>query len=122
MSISFDLGDEVLWWPSNLPARLFEGHAESIATALKIPSGLGEIIEDECEVDLPTFEAFIAAVTARYEETTHPIVRALVFAFIPTAQVLIERAGGSYPKAQSEQQGAVWAAMRKEHAASMSRS
>lgn len=121
MSISFDLGDEVLWWPSNTPGRLFKGHAESIAAAFKIPSGLGEIIEDECEVDLSTFVAFVTAVMERYEETTNPIVRALTFAFIPTAQVLIERAGGSCPRAGSEQQEAVWAATRKEHAASMSR-
>lgn len=122
MSISFDLGDEVLWWPSNLPAHLFKGHAESIAAALKIPSGLGDIIEDECEVDLPAFEEFVAAVSRQYDESTHPIVRAMISSFIPTAQVLVERAGGSYPKAGSERQEAVWAAMRKEHAASMSRS
>ncbi len=121
MSISFDLGDEVLWWPSNVPGRIFNGHAESIAAALKIPSGLGEIIEDECEVDLPAFVAFVAAVMARYEESTSPILRALTFAFIPTAQVLVERAGASYPRAASDQQEAVWAAMRKEHAASMPR-
>jgi hypothetical protein len=122
MSISFDLGDEVLWWPSNFPAHLFKGHAESIAGALKMPSGLGDIIEDECEVDLPAFETLVAAAMHRYEETTHPIVRALISSFIPTAQVLIERAGGSYPKAESQEQESAWAALREEHAAYMSRS
>ncbi|WP_225850614.1 DUF6086 family protein [Streptomyces sp. HPF1205] len=122
MSISFDLGDDVLWWPSNFPAHLFKGHAESIAEALKMPSGLGDIIEDECEVDLPAFEALVTAAMRRYDETTHPIVRALLSSFIPTAQVLVERAGGSYPKAESQKQESVWAAMRKEHAAYMSRS
>jgi hypothetical protein len=122
MSISFDLGDEVLWWPSNLPGRLFKGYAESIASALKTRSGLGDIIEDECEVDLQHFEAFVATVTATYEKATHPIVRSLLFTFVPTAQVLLDRAGRDIPRAESDQQEAVWAAMRKEHAASMSRS
>ena len=121
MSTAFRYGDEVLWWPSNTPARLFKGYAESIAKAFKFTSGLGDMADDECEVDLPTFEAFVAAVSSRYEEATHPIIRALLFAFIPTAQVLLERAGREVPKAESEQQEAIWAAMRKEHAASMSR-
>ena len=122
MSISFDLGDEVLWWPSNVPGRLFKGYAESIADTLKTRSGLGDIIEDECAIDLPAFEGFVGTVTDTYEKATHPIVRSLLFAFIPTAQVLLERAGRDIPRAGSDQQEAVWAAMRKEHAASMSRS
>lgn len=121
MSTAFRYGDNLLWWPSNVPADLFKGYAESIAQAYKITSGLGEMANDECEVDIPVFEDFVAAVTSSYEQATHPIIRSLLFAFIPTAQVLLERAGREVPKAESEQQEAIWAAMRKEHAFSMSR-
>lgn len=120
MSITFDVGDVTVWDASNAPARIFKGHAESFADALKVPSGLGKIANDICEIDFPVFEAFVATLVERYEASTHPILRALTFAFIPTAEVLIERAGGVIPKA-TPQQETVWAAMRKEHAASMAR-
>jgi hypothetical protein len=121
MSTAFRYGDKVLWWPSNVPAYLFKGYAETIAQTYKIKSGLGDMADDECEVDVPAFEGFVAAVSSSYEEATHPIIRSLLFSFIPTAQVLLERAGRDVPRAESGEQEAIWAALRQEHAHSMSR-
>ena len=98
----------------------FKGEAEVIASAFRVASGLGDIIEDECEVDLPVFEEFLAAAARQYQQTAHPILRSLMTGFLATAMVLAERAGGQLPDTSPEQTAA-WAQLREEHARSMSR-
>lgn len=83
-------------------------------------SGLGDIIEDQCEVDLPAFEKFLAEAMRQYHQTAHPILRSLMTGFIATALVLAERAGGRLTETTPEQ-AAAWARLRQEHARSMSR-
>ena len=120
VSCLFEIGDTVLWNPSNTVARIFKGEAEAIASAFHVASGLGDIIEDECEVDLPAFEKFLAEAMRQYHQTAHPILRSLMTGFIATALVLAERAGGRLPETTPEQ-AAAWARLRQEHARSMSR-
>jgi hypothetical protein len=110
----------VLWDPSNTVARLFAGEAEAVASAFGLASGIGDIIEDECEIDLPVLEAFLAELVRQYHQATHPILRSLTVGFIATASVLVERAGGQLP-AGDAQQVAAWDQLRQEHARSMPR-
>ena len=120
MSCLFEIDGTVLWSPSNTVARIFKGEAEVIASAFSVASGLGDIIEDECEVDLPVFEEFLAAAARQYQQTAHPILRSLMTGFLATAMVLAERAGGQLPDTSPEQTAA-WVQLREEHARSMSR-
>ncbi len=120
MSCLFEIDGTVLWSPSNTVARIFKGEAEAIASAFRVASGLGDIIEDECQVDLPVFEGFLAAAARQYQQTAHPILRSLMTGFLATAMVLAERAGGQLPETSPEQTAA-WAQLRQEHARSMSR-
>ncbi|MFJ8472000.1 DUF6086 family protein [Kitasatospora sp. NPDC094011] len=112
------MGDEIVWDPSNTVARLFTGEAVAVASAFNLESGIGEIIEDECELDLPVLEAFLADLVRRYHEATHPILRSLTVGFIATASVLVDRAGGQLPPGEPDQVAA-WAQLRQEHARSM---
>ncbi|MEU6235633.1 DUF6086 family protein [Kitasatospora sp. NPDC047058] len=120
MSCTFQVRDEVVWDPSNTVARLFKGEAEAVASAFGLVSGVGDIIEDECEIDLPVLEEFLAELVRQYHRATHPILRSLTVGFIATASVLVERAGGRLPSGEPEQVAA-WARLRQEHARSMSR-
>ncbi len=120
MSCTFQVGDEIVWDPSNTVARLFVGEAAAVASAFGLESGIGEIIEDECELDLPVLEAFVAGLVRRYHEATHPMLRSLTVGFIATVSVLVERAGGRLPSGEADQVAA-WAQLRQEHARSMPR-
>lgn len=120
MSCLFQVEDNILWDPSNTVARLFKGQAEAIASAFNLDPGLGAIIEDECEIDLPTFEKFLAGVVKQYNHATHPILRSLIAGFIVTASVLVERAGGKLPETEPEQM-IEWTELRREYSRSMPR-
>ncbi|MEQ4714753.1 DUF6086 family protein [Nonomuraea sp. B19D2] len=97
MSQYFQVGDQVLWNPSNGVAGLFMRSAEALAPETGLPTGLGPMESDECEVDLATFAAFVSALIRRYERSNHPILRSLMEGFIATALVLVERGGAELP-------------------------
>jgi hypothetical protein len=120
MSCLFQVEDSIIWNPSNTVARLFKGQVEAVASAFNLTSGLGPIIEDECEIDLPIFETFLAEVVKRYDNSTHPILRALTVGVIAIASVLVERADGRLPEVKPEQMDA-WSKLRYEYSRSMPR-
>lgn len=120
MSCLFEVGDTTVWSPSNTIARLFKGQADAVAAAFHVTSGLGEIIEDECAVDLPAFEKFVAEAVRQYGHATHPILRSLTVSVIATASVLVERADGQLPEVEPDQ-AVAWAQLRREHAHFMPR-
>ena len=116
-----DTDEPNLWWPANNVARLFKGYSESVAVLLGVPSGIGDLIEDECEVDLPVFEKFCAEAVARYEKTNHALLRTLIVGFIGTALALLDRAGGKMPASATPEQQAAWIALRDQQARLMNR-
>ncbi|RCV51451.1 DUF6086 family protein [Marinitenerispora sediminis] len=95
MSCFFQVGGLVLWNPSNTVARVFLGQARTLAPVVGRRSGLGDIVEDECEVDLTEFAGLVAAVLELYRRSPHPLLRALLDGFVPVALVLLERGGGT---------------------------
>jgi hypothetical protein len=110
-----------LWRPDDRVASLFLGHAELFADLLGVPSGIGDVINDECSVDDSVLEAFCAASLAEYSATDQGIQRTLTVGFIATALVLLDRAGRPVPTTLAPEQRAAWAALRDQHAAVMPR-
>ncbi|WP_405983328.1 DUF6086 family protein [Streptomyces sp. NBC_00872] len=93
MSQYFDLGDETLWNPSNGASRMFRRQVAVFEAELELSSGIGPMENDECQIDLVTFEAFVNALLAQHRRTSHAIVLALSDGFTATVLVLAERAG-----------------------------
>jgi hypothetical protein len=120
MSCYFDVDGTTLWNPSNTVGRLFKAEVEAVASTLHLTSGLGDIIEDVYEIDLPIFEKFLAELVGQYHRVMHPIFRSLTVSIIATASVLVERADGRLPHAEPDQ-AAAWSQLRHEHGRSMSR-
>ncbi|PYC68358.1 hypothetical protein C7C46_29165, partial [Streptomyces tateyamensis] len=60
---------------------------------LSLPSGIGPMESDECQVDPAVLEVFTNALLTRHRETQHAIERALTEGFVITMLALAERAG-----------------------------
>ncbi|MFD6228225.1 DUF6086 family protein [Streptomyces sp. NPDC060232] len=89
----FDLGDETLWNPSHGASRMFQRHVAVFEAELELPSGIGPMENDECQIDPVALETFVNALLARHRRTSHAIILALSEGFTATVLVLAERAG-----------------------------
>jgi hypothetical protein len=97
MSQYFEIGDKVLWNPATRVAELYVRLAEAMAPIVDRPTGIGPVIADEYEIDLPVFEAFVLALLAEYERAHHSIMKSMMDGFISMSVVLLERAGSDVP-------------------------
>jgi hypothetical protein len=93
----FQVADTVLWNPSAGVARLFARNVEAVAPAVGLPTGLGPEFNDEYQIDMITFTAFVDALVHRYYSSTHLILRTLIEGVVAVGVVLVERAGGTIP-------------------------
>ncbi|MFF1411409.1 DUF6086 family protein [Streptomyces sp. NPDC058289] len=93
MSQYYDLGDETLWNPSNGAARLFHRQVALFEAELGLPSGIGPMENDECQIDPAALGVFTEALVARHGHAGHAVIRALSGGFVATVLVLAERAG-----------------------------
>ncbi|MFJ4677859.1 MULTISPECIES: DUF6086 family protein [unclassified Kitasatospora] len=93
MSQYYDRGDETLWNPSNGASRLFLRQVAVFEEELDLPSGIGPMVSDECQVDPAALGVFAHALLARHRQTPHAVVRALTEGFLITVLALAERAG-----------------------------
>ncbi|MEV5944552.1 DUF6086 family protein [Streptomyces sp. NPDC051994] len=93
MSQYYDIGDETLWNPSNGASRLFMGQVSVYQAELSLPSGIGPMQADECQIDPVLFKEFVDALLAWHRRTTHAVMAALSEGFVATVLVLAERAG-----------------------------
>jgi hypothetical protein len=91
----FQVGDQVLWNPSNGVAELFVRTAEALVPTAGVPTGIGPMEADEYQIDLVAFGAFVDALVRRYVASRHPILNSLLEGFVATALVLVQRAGRS---------------------------
>ncbi|ROP46278.1 hypothetical protein EDD94_5933 [Streptomyces sp. PanSC9] len=93
MSQYFDIGDETLWNPSDGAAQLFLRQVAVFEAELGLPSGLGRMENDECQVDPVAFGVFTNSLLARHRRTGHSVLLALSEGFVATVLVLAGRAG-----------------------------
>lgn len=89
----FDVGDETLWNPSNGASRMFQRQVAAFEAEVELPSGIGPMENDECQIDPVVFEVFVNALLARHRSTSHAVMLALSEGFTATVVVLAERAG-----------------------------
>ncbi|MFC1407516.1 MULTISPECIES: DUF6086 family protein [Streptacidiphilus] len=92
MSQYFDLGERTLWNPSNGATGLFLRQVSVFEAELGLPSGIGPMSEDECQIDPATLKLFVEALLERHRRTGHAVVIALSEGFLATVIVLAERA------------------------------
>jgi hypothetical protein len=93
----FQVGQKVLWNPSNGVGLLYVRYAEALEPVAGLPSGIEAANADEWEIRLPVFERFVETLVDRHQRSTHLILRSLMEGFIATSLVLVERGGGSVP-------------------------
>ena len=93
MSQCFDIGDETLWNPSNGTSRMFQRQVAVFEAELELPSGIGPMENDECQISPDAFETFVNALLAKHRRTSHAIWLALSEGFTATVLVLAERSG-----------------------------
>ncbi|MEU6477984.1 DUF6086 family protein [Streptomyces sp. NPDC047017] len=93
MSQYFDVGDETLWNPSNGASLMFQRQVAVFEAELELPSGIGPMENDECQISPNTLKTFVDALLAKHRRTSHAIWLALSEGFIATVLVLAERAG-----------------------------
>ncbi|WP_411135572.1 DUF6086 family protein [Streptomyces sp. C10] len=93
MSQYFDMGDQTLWNPSNGASRLFMSQVHVYQAEVGLPSGIGPIKADGCQIDPVIFKAFVDALLAWRRRTSHAVMAALAEGFVATVVVLAERAG-----------------------------
>ncbi|MFG2891040.1 DUF6086 family protein [Streptomyces sp. NPDC048248] len=93
MSQYYDVGDRTLWNPSGGVSRLFMSQVSVCQAELGLPSGIGPMRADECQIDPVRFAAFVDALLAWHRRASHPVMAALSEGFVTTVVVLAERAG-----------------------------
>ncbi|MGQ4377517.1 DUF6086 family protein [Streptomyces sp. SAS_267] len=93
MSQYYDMGDQTLWNPSNGASRLFMSQVSVYQAELGLPSGIGPMRADECEIDPLVFKEFVDALLAWHRTTSHAVMVGLSEGFVATVLVLAERAG-----------------------------
>jgi hypothetical protein len=142
MSQYFDIGDETLWNPSNGTSRMFRRQVAVFEAELGLPSGIGPMENDECQISPEALETFVNALLAKHRRTSHAILLALSEGFTATVLVLAERSGikvdwarhEATPEARLEEvqvsvvtgmsapaHGGVWAAGLREKARALGR-
>ncbi|POX63221.1 hypothetical protein C3492_11140 [Streptomyces sp. Ru62] len=102
MSQYFDIGDETLWNPSNGAARLILRQVEVFEAELGLPSGIGPMRNDECQIDPDAFGIFVHALLTRHRRTGHSIILALSEGFVGTVVALTQRAGTGIDRGRLE--------------------
>ncbi|MEV8419996.1 DUF6086 family protein [Streptomyces niveus] len=93
MSQYYDVGDRTLWNPSNGASRLFMSQVSVYQAELGLPSGIGPMQADECQIDPLVFKEFVDALLAWRRRTSHEVMAALSEGFVAAVLVLAERAG-----------------------------
>jgi hypothetical protein len=86
----YDLGDRTLWNPSNGASRLFMSQVIVYEAEVGLPSGIGPMEADECQIDPIAFAAFVDALLAWHGETRHAVMAKLSEGFVATVLALAE--------------------------------
>ncbi|WP_328936474.1 DUF6086 family protein [Streptomyces tauricus] len=92
MSQYYDLGDRTLWNPSDGASRLFMSQVTVYQAEVGVPSGIGPMEADECQIDPIAFAAFVEALLAWHANTRHAVMATLSEGFVATVLALAEKA------------------------------
>ncbi|MFD7876800.1 DUF6086 family protein [Streptomyces sp. NPDC059766] len=90
MSQYYDLGDRTLWNPSNGASRLFMSQVAVYQAEVGLPSGIGPMESDECQIDPIAFAAFVDALLAWHSRTRHAVMATVSEGFVATVLALAE--------------------------------
>lgn len=90
MSQYYDLGDRTLWNPSNGASWLFMSQVTVYQAEVGLPSGIGPMDADECQIDPVAFAAFVDALLAWHSETRHAVMATMSEGFVATVLALAE--------------------------------
>ncbi|MFC9031015.1 DUF6086 family protein [Streptomyces arboris] len=93
MSQYYDMGDRTLWNPSQGVSLLFAAQVAAHEAAVGLPSGIGPMESDECQIDPVAFAAFAGALLTWRSRSLHPVRAALSDGFLATVLALAERGG-----------------------------
>ncbi|MCF2130476.1 DUF6086 family protein [Strepomyces sp. STD 3.1] len=102
------MGDRTLWNPSNGASRLFMSQVTVYQADVGLPSGIGPMEADECQIDPVAFAAFVDALLAWHSQTGHaeqearhrgPQIRCRPRACCLTAQRRLRPVNASVPEA-----------------------
>jgi hypothetical protein len=115
----YDMGNKTLWNPSNGASRLFLGQLAAFEAELRLPSGIGPMENDECEIDPARFDLFVNSLLAHHRRTQHAVMRALTEGFVTTVLALAGRAGVDVQWDENED---AWADQLREKAQQLARS
>lgn len=74
----FESAGKLIWDPSPRVASMFQHHVRALEEMLAIRSGVGEVANDECEIDEVQLRLFLQVVAAEIERTSNPILVNLV--------------------------------------------
>ncbi|MER5600073.1 DUF6086 family protein [Streptomyces sp. NPDC002265] len=92
MSQYYDLGDRTLWNPSNGASRLFMSQVAVYQAEVGLPSGIGPMESDECQIDPVAFAAFVDALLAWHSRTRHAVMATVSEGFVATVLALADMA------------------------------
>ncbi|MEU1818005.1 DUF6086 family protein [Streptomyces roseifaciens] len=112
------MGDEDIWNPSNSVARVFLEQAEALSRLTGEETGLGPVIEDECEISIHEFSKFTDNLVTTYQNSNNRAFRSLLEGFISVALVLVERGGGTLESITPEY-SEIWESLRESNAKGM---
>ncbi|MFH9044798.1 DUF6086 family protein [Streptomyces sp. NPDC017966] len=90
MSQYYQLSGQTLWNPSNGASRLFMSQVTVYQAEVGLPSGIGPMEADECQIDPIALEAFVSALLAWHSETRHAVMATLSEGFVATVLALAE--------------------------------
>ena len=97
MSQYVEMEGRTLWNPANRAGNLFLRHVRLWEEELGLPSGIGEMTNDEIDIEREPFTAFVAALVAHQRATGHGVILALSAGFTGTVLTLADRAGIPLP-------------------------
>ncbi|MFJ8943324.1 DUF6086 family protein [Streptomyces sp. NPDC102395] len=96
MSYPYELDGETLWDAGFQSGRLYFSLAQGAAELIQLPTGLTH--NDRlggCDIELPTFRAFVEGAYDSYSRTNSPVLQGLWRGLLVTSLVLLEMAGSS---------------------------
>ncbi|MEV0610179.1 DUF6086 family protein [Polymorphospora rubra] len=117
MSCYFQVGEQIVWNPSNGVAHLFVDQSMAISRLIGHESGVGAIIQDECQIEVDAFQRFVQLLVNTYQESNHTVLRALVRGYLGMSLALAARIGGRVEIAEADR--GTWRTLMAENQAAM---